>query len=395
MSYLGSSADVVALADLARASGRLGIDTEFMGEGRYQTLLCLVQVAVETDPSDPGDDVRIEVLDPLDDALDLAPLAAVLADPQIEIVMHAGRQDVALLRRVCQTQITNLFDTQLAAGFAGLRAQLGYEALLHELLDVRLQKSASFTRWDARPLSAEQIDYARDDVRHILQATTALQERLRSRGRLDWAREECVALASTTDERDPDAIFAKLPRVNSLDPKLRAIARELVVWREETARAQDRPIPSVLSDAALVEVAKRRPGQMAQLEQIRGINESTLRRRGRAIIEAVQRGRSRPPIAVDGERPSQPDALDAPVIALAEALVRTRALQEELAYELIAARADLQRIVLAMRDGNPPPDVRTLRGWRREVVGNELLELLDGRRSLTVGPDRHVAVAER
>ena len=393
MSDLARSADVAALAGLARTSGRLGIDTEFMGEGRYQTLLCLVQVAAETDG--PGSEVRIEVLDPIDDTLDLTPLAAVLADPRIEIVMHAGRQDVALLRRVCRTDITNLFDTQLAAGFAGLRAQLGYEALLHELLGVRLQKSASFTRWDARPLSAEQIDYARDDVRHILQATTELQERLRSRGRLEWAREECVALANVTDERDPDAIFARLPRVNSLDPKLRAIARELVVWREETARAQDRPIPSVLSDAGLIEVAKRRPGQMAQLEQIRGINESTMRRRGRAILEAVARGRSRPPIPVEGERPSQPDALDAPVIALAEALVRTRALQEELAYELIAARADLQRIVLAMRDGKPPPDVRTLQGWRREVVGDELLELLDGRRALTVGPDRHVAVAER
>ena len=187
MSDLASSAAVAALADLARASGRLGIDTEFMGEGRYQTLLCLVQVAVES--AGPGSDVRIEVLDPLDATLDLTPLAVALADPDVEIVMHAGRQDVALLRRACQTQITNLFDTQLAAGFAGLRAQLGYEALLHELLGVRLQKSASFTRWDARPLSAEQIDYARDDVRHILQATTALQERLRSRGRLDWARE--------------------------------------------------------------------------------------------------------------------------------------------------------------------------------------------------------------
>jgi ribonuclease D len=393
LSDLARSADVAALAELARASGRLGIDTEFMGEGRYQTLLCLVQVAAETDG--PGSDVRIEVLDPLDGALDLAPLGDVLADPAIEIVMHAGRQDVALLRRVCRTDITNLFDTQLAAGFAGLRAQLGYEALLHELLGVRLQKSASFTRWDARPLSAEQVDYARDDVRHILQATTELQERLRSRGRLEWAREECVALASVTDERDPDAIFARLPRINSLDPKLRAIARELVVWREETARAQDRPIPSVLSDAGLIEVAKRRPSQMAQLEQIRGINESTMRRRGRAILEAVARGRTRPPIPVDGERPAQPDALDAPVIALAEALVRTRALEEELAYELIAARADLQRIVLAIRDGRQPPEVRTLQGWRRQVVGDELLELLDGRRSLTVGPDRHVAVAER
>ena len=393
MSDLAGSADLAALAELARSSGRLGIDTEFMGEGRYQTLLCLVQVAVETGA--PDGEVRIEVIDPLDGAVDPSPLAAILADPAIEIVMHAGRQDVALLRRVWQTEITNLFDTQLAAGFAGLRAQLGYEALLHELLDVRLKKSASFTRWDARPLSAEQIDYARDDVRHILQATSALQQRLRKRDRLDWAREECVVLAGATDERDPDSIFARLPRVNSLDPKLRAVARELVSWREETARAQDRPIPSVLSDAALIEVAKRRPSQLGQLEQIRGINEPTLRRRGRAILDAVERGRARPPIPVEGERPSQPDALDAPVIALAEALVRTRALEEGLAYELIAARADLQKIVLAMRDGMQPPDVRTLQGWRREVVGDELLQLLDGRRSLTVGPDRHVAVAER
>ena len=389
MSDLATSSDVAELAELARAGGRLGIDTEFMGEGRYRTLLCLVQVAVETD-----DGVRIEVIDPLDEAVDPSRLAASLADPAVEIVMHAGRQDVALLRRVWETDITNLFDTQLAAGFAGMRAQLGYEALLHELLSVHLSKSASFTRWDARPLSDEQIDYARDDVRHILQATTELQGRLQQRGRLEWAREECRVLAAATDERNPDVIFGRLPRINALDPKLRAIARELVEWREETARSQDRPIPSVLSDAALVEVAKRRPSQMSQLEQIRGINEATLRRRGRAILEVVERAREHEPIPVEGERPAQPNALDAPVISLAESLVRTRALEEELAYELIAARADLQAIVLAMRDGSPQPEVRTLQGWRREVVGNELLELLAGRRALTVGPDRHVAVAE-
>jgi ribonuclease D len=390
VSDLASSSDIAELAGLARAGGRLGIDTEFMGEGRYRTLLCLVQVVAEVDG-----DVRIEVIDPLDQAVDPGPLAGALADPDVEIVMHAGRQDVALLRRVWDTDITNLFDTQLAAGFAGMRAQLGYEALLHELLGVRLSKSASFTRWDVRPLTGEQIDYARDDVRHILQATSALQERLAARGRLEWAREECRVLAAATDERDPDVIFARLPRVNSLDPKLRAIARELVEWREETARSQDRPIPAVLSDAALMEVAKRRPSAIGQLEQIRGINEATLRRRGKAILAAVERGRERPPIPVEGARPAQPNALDAPVISLAEALVRTRALEEELAYELIAARADLQAIVLAMRDGSPQPDVRTLQGWRREVVGDELLELLAGRRSLTVGPDRHVAVAER
>jgi ribonuclease D len=378
---------VAELAAQARAAGRLGIDTEFMGEGRYRALLCLAQIAVET-----PDGLRVEVLDPLTQDYDPAPLAAVLADPQVQVVVHAGRQDVALLRREWATDVNAIFDTQVAGGFAGLRAQLGYEALLHEMVGVRLRKSASFTRWDTRPLSEEQIGYAREDVLHLLELTDALQKALRERGRLDWAIEECRALEDASDEREPDAIFNRLPRINSLEPSQRAVAYELVRWREEVARESDRPVPSVLADAALVEVAKRRPGSLDRLAQIRGLNESTLRRRGRAILEVVGRGRGREPIPVDGDRPAPTDPGDAPLIALGEALVRARAAEAELAYELIAARADLQRIVTAVRLGNGEPEVRTLQGWRRAVVGAELLELLRGRRSLRVGPGRRIEV---
>src|SRR4051795_1864081 len=379
------------LAQRARETGRLGIDTEFMGEGRYRPLLCLVQVVVEGDGE--GGEVRVEVLDPLGAGFDPAPLADVLADPDVEIVLHAGRQDVALLRRVWETDVRNVFDTQVAAGFAGRRAQLGYEALLSELLGVRLRKSASFTRWDARPLSEEQVHYAREDVLHLLQLADALQAQLSERGRLEWAREECRALEDVSDERDADAIFARLPRVNSLDPAQRAVARELVEWREAVAREGDRPVPSVLPDAALVEVAKRRPQSIERLAQIRGLNEGTLRRRGQAIVAAVQRGREREPIPAEGGRVPPPDPADAPLIALAEALVRARASEAELAYELLAARADLQRIVTALREGAGEPDVRTLQGWRRELVGLELIELLEGRRSLRIGPGRRIEVS--
>src|SRR3954454_21169355 len=382
---------VTDLAQRARETGRLGIDTEFMGEGRYRPLLCLVQVAVEVPD---GDDVRVEVLDPLQDSFDPRPLADVVADPEVEIVLHAGRQDVALLRRVWGTDVCNIFDTQVAAGFAGRRAQLGYEALLSELLGVRLRKSASFTRWDARPLSDEQVRYAREDVLHLLQLADALQDELSDRGRLEWAREECRALEDVSDERDADAIFGRLPRINSLDPAQRAVARELVEWREGVARESDRPVPSVLPDAALVEIAKRRPQSMERLAQIRGLNEGTLRRRGPAIVGVVERGRARAPIPTDGVRTPPPDAADAPLIALAEALVRARAARAELAYELLAARADLQRIVTALREGAPEPDVRTLQGLRRGLVGLELLELLAGRRSLRIGPGREIVVSE-
>ena len=233
---LASSADVADLASAARDAGRLGIDTEFMGEGRYQALLCLVQVAVQR-----GGELMVAVIDPLDDSVDPSPLAAALADPEIELVLHAARQDVALLKRTWNTEVRNIFDTQLAAGFAGLRAQLGYEALISELLGVRLRKSASFTKWDARPLSDEQIDYAREDVLHLLQVTDALQKRLGDRDRLGWAREECRALEAVSDERDVDNVFSRLPRINGLDGKVRAVARELVAWREDTARSADRP----------------------------------------------------------------------------------------------------------------------------------------------------------
>jgi ribonuclease D len=386
----GETAD---LARRAREAGRLGIDTEFMGEGRYRPELCLVQISLPDGEEQLGE---VTLLDPLaDPPFDPAPLAEVLADPAVEVVLHAGRQDVGLLRRLWRCEIRNVFDTQVAAGFAGMRAQLSYEGLLREVLDVRLRKTASFTRWDRRPLSPEQLEYAREDVLHLLALAEALQERLRALGRLEWAREECTYLEAISDERDLETIFSRLPRVNSLDPPQRAVARELVEWREELAERGNRPVSSVLQDAALVEVAKRRPQTTERLSQIRGLHESTLRRRGRDILEAVARGREREGIPVEGERPTQPDAADAPLIALSEALVRARAASAGLAYELLATRADLQRIVTAVRSDDDSPgdaDVRTLQGWRREVVGAELLDLLAGRRSLRVGPGLEVHV---
>src|ERR687893_777375 len=176
---------VDGLAEAAREHGRLGLDTEFMPEGRYRPLLCLVQIVV-------GE--QVEVLDPLVDSFDPQPLAEVLADPEIEVVLHAGRQDVAILRRVWRTEVRGVFDTQVAAGFAGFGAQTGYGSLLSDVLGLRLAKSASFTRWDDRPLSPEQLAYARDDVAHLLRLADALQARLRATGRLQWAREECRRL---------------------------------------------------------------------------------------------------------------------------------------------------------------------------------------------------------
>jgi ribonuclease D len=375
------------VAQQARAANQIALDTEFMGEGRYRTLLCLIQLAV---PDGQGDE-RIEIVDPLDGPLEGKPLAEVLADPQIEVVVHAGRQDIALLRRTLQCEVSNIFDTQVAAGFLGMPAQSSYDTLLAEMLGVRLAKSASFTRWDARPLSAEQLSYAREDVVHLTALAAELERRLQEAERLQWAREECEFLEKVSDERDLDAIFARLPRVRGMSVPSQNVARELVAWRERTAQERDKPVQSVLGDAALVEIAKRKPTSARKLEDIRGVAQNSLRKRGSELLEAVQRGlqASHEPLGSD-PRPPQPRPDDVPLIALCEALVRARAREAGLAYELLAARADLQAIVIAQRAGERA-DVRTLSGWRAELVGNELLELLDGRISLSV-KDRRLEV---
>jgi ribonuclease D len=378
-----ASDEVTRLAERAASDRRFGLDTEFMPEGRYRPLLCLVQVCV-------GEEIVL--LDPLE-GFDPAPLAAVLADPEVEVVLHAGRQDVAILRREWDTEVTNVFDTQIAAGFAGSSAQAGYTGLLNDVLKIRLAKTASFTRWDVRPLTPEQLSYAREDVEHLMPLADELQLRLRASGRLDWAREECRVIADATDVRDPDEVWRRLPRASGFDPRERAVARELGAWRENTAMAEDRPVGSVVRDPALVELVKRQPAGRSELSQIRGLNPDLIRRRSADLLAAIGRGREAPPIRIEETERRLTESIDAPAVALSEALVRARAQEAGLAYELIAARADLVPIVVSARRGDAEPDVRTLKGWRRELVGAELLELLGGRRRLGIGDGGRVEIA--
>jgi ribonuclease D len=355
------------LAAQARRDGRLGLDTEFVSERRYRPLLCLVQVVV-------GE--RIEILDPLGD-IDPAPLAAVLADPEIEVVLHAGRQDVALLKRTWSTEVANVFDTQVAAGFAGYGAQSGYDSLVRSLLGVSAKGAEGFSRWERRPLTPEQIAYARADVEHLLPMADALQERLRESGRLEWAHEECRALERANDDRPPEEQFARLPRVRRLSKRQRAVAVTVVEWRQGLAQEIDRPPSSILPDHVLVEVARRQPASRQGLEEVRGMPAQTMQRWHRELLAAVERGKEAPD-APDLPDVDQSDSGDAPLIALGQALVRQRAIEAKVAVDLVSTQSDIAAVVGAVRRANGEPDVRTLQGWRRELVGEELVKLLRG-----------------
>ncbi|HEV2724120.1 MAG TPA: HRDC domain-containing protein [Thermoleophilaceae bacterium] len=382
------------IAERARHDGRLAIDTEFVSERRYQAQLCLVQVAVADAGAPEG--VRTDVLDPLDERAmpDFKPLAGALADPEIEVIVHAGRQDVAILRRTWATDVTHVFDTQVAAGFLGFGNQEGYESLVRRALGVTLKGGEGFTRWDKRPLTDKQLGYAADDARCLLTLGQEIENRLRERGRLEWAREECAVVEDSRDERSAERSYERLPKLTRLDAQGRAVARRLCEWRDRLARETDRPPPSVVPDQALVELARRTPASRAALENIRGLPQQILHRRGTELLEEIAAGRNEDP------PPPPPHAAkrnprDAPLVSLAQALVRQRSLDSGIATELIATQGELAALVAALRRSGEGDGVRALHGWRRELIGDELRELIEGRCAVAVEPGGPLSLVSR
>ena len=306
----------------------------------------------------------IILIDPLDASIDVAPLAELLADPAIEVVLHAGRQDVAILRRVWDTELTNIFDTQIAAGFAGGSAQAGYGNLLGSILGRRVGKTASYTRWDARPLTAEQLELRARGRRAPARArrrapAAAATSPAGSNGRARSA----AALESATDERDPETVWERLPRIGQLDPRARAVARELAAWRERTASREDRPVGSVLADPPLVELAKRQPS-----DQSRDSSRSAAFTRP-PCAAAARRSSTRSPGAAKREpipREARPRSLRARRRAADRA--RRGAAARPRARGRAGLRADRLAQPSSSRSspprarGEPEPDVRTLGG---------------------------------
>jgi ribonuclease D len=379
-------APVAEVAALAAATGRIALDTEFMSEGRYFPLLCLVQVAAAT----PAEDPLVATVDALAGA-EPGPLVPLVGDPDVEVVVHAGRQDLALVERAWGAGATNVFDTQVAAALTTTGHQSSYQLLVGQLLRRSLKKSESFTRWDQRPLTDEQLSYARQDVEHLLAVADALRERLRDLDRLAWARGEFEVIeAASGEERDPEEVFRRLTATTDLKPLEAAVARELVYWREQTARTQNRPIQTVLPNRLVTQLARRRPTTLEALRKERGIGEGILRRYGKPILATIKRGEEATPIKLP--RRSEPPPWFGPLAALCDALMRARCEEHQVAPEMVANRAEIGEVVLEIVQGGETPDTRLLSGWRREVAGEEMLELLRGERSLRVGRDGHLVV---
>jgi len=350
---------LAALATRLAGQARIGLDTEFLRERTYRAQLCLVQIAT------PGEALCV---DPLTLG-ELGVLAPVLAAPAVLKVMHASRQDLEVLLPV--TGLARpVFDTQIAASLAGLPAQVGYAEAVRRLLGKELAKSHTRTDWSRRPLSPEQIEYALDDVRYLLPLAARLQERLQQLGRLEWLAEELAGLEEArTLGLEPEDAWQRLKGLRDLDPGRERLARSLAAWRERSAAAHNRPRGWILDDAVLREVVMQVPRDLQALARLTDMPPGLVKRRGTELLACVQAARvPDPPPPLPGR--TRPDPLKSALVKKLAAIAQSVAAGLHLAPEVLATRRDLEQLADGRRDGP------LLRGWRRQVLGEQLLGAL-------------------
>jgi ribonuclease D len=354
------------LAQLLAGSEWLALDTEFMREKTYLPRLCLIQVANE--------EVAASI-DPLA-CEDLSPLLDVLYDGSILKVLHAARQDLEIFLTTWHRLPLPLFDTQPAAALLGHGDQVGYAKLVKEVLDVDLPKDHSRTDWCRRPLDEGQLRYALDDVIYLGRVYLQMRGRLSDRERLQWLAADFADLADpATYVQNPRTAWKRVKGRQPLRGVQMAVLQELAAWREAQARERDLPRRWVLKDEVLVELARRRPRDLRQLERVRGTEPGGIRRDGADILAAVTRGLEQPREDWPSERrASRPlSAIEEARVDLLSAGLRVLADEHQLSPHAIATRKDLEKLV---RGDN---EISLMEGWRRRVAGDRLLDLRDGR----------------
>lgn len=386
-----------ALKDLCRrlrSGPSFAIDVEFQRERTYYPRVQLIQVA---GPADEEDDIAL--IDPLQ-VKNLRPLFELVADPAIETILHAGGQDMEIAWQLSGLAPRNVFDTQIGAALVGYGDQPGYANLVERILSVRLGKLETVTDWSRRPLTPGQVEYAMDDVRHLHALRQRIGKRLADMGREDWAREEMAHYEErATYEKDLSRLYLRMGRTRSLSRRGLAILRELAAWREEEAMRRDEPRGRVIADEVLVEVARRAPSRLAELQVMRGMHPGELRRSGDALLALVERARALP--ESDLPEPSLPRSEDPEValtVDLLEVFLRSRAREADIGPSYLGSRQDLAELVDSVRGRrrereNPPA---LLTGWRRTLVGDDLVAIASGRVNLHVDPDTgHVTTSSR
>jgi ribonuclease D len=368
-------ADVIASAC---GADRYAIDTEFHRERTYFPQVALIQLA--------WDDTLV-LIDPLE--VDLKPLAKLLEGDGL-CVVHAGVQDLEVLDLSCGTIPKRIFDTQIAAGFLGV-ATASLSSLHDRFLGFSLPKGDRLTDWLRRPLTTDQMNYAASDVEHLLQLTDILETELNEAGRMQWAMEECALLKDRPrNRRVPEDAILRIKEARSLKGQAYRVATATAAWREQRAAESNTPVRQVLSDLGIVAIAQQAPASVDKLRGLRGVESRHLRDGAdHEILTAVQIGLRMSPTERHPPRaPELPRHLR-PVVTLVTAWIAQLARDHRLDPALLATRADVEALLKNDQES------RLNRGWRQELVGKPIAQLVGGEAAVAFDGDGNLVLEAR
>jgi ribonuclease D len=284
-------------------------------------------------------------------------------------VLHSGRQDLEVIYQTVDVVPEDVFDTQVAAALLGYQPQIGYGNLVKELFDIELAKSHTRADWTQRPLPEELIDYAAEDVQYLLPAYDALTERLEQLGRLQWAIEDSMDLLDLSlYANDATEAINRLKGAKNLRGSARSAAAHLAAWREREALKRNRPRQWIMRDPVLLDIAVNRPDSRNKLGATPGLAARTAARAGDQLLRVLADAEKD---ESDYQPPQKPNERQKAVLKKMQKLVSDTAEDLGLATELIAPKKELSSAMLGSRE------LRIFRGWRREQVGRNLLELLE------------------
>jgi ribonuclease D len=369
--WVDSAADFGQVCEQLATAPAYALDTEFHRERTYFPRVALMQLAW---------DDHVALVDTLE--VDIAALGPVLGGGAVA-VLHAAEQDLEILQTACGTMPKQVFDTQIAAGFLGY-SSTGLSGLLSRELDVSLPKGDRLTNWTRRPLTDEQLDYAAADVSHLLQLRDSLVHQLDGMGRAEWADAECkelverVRLRSDLDYTASTAWW-RLKESRRLKGVSRGVAQAVAAWRERQAIQRDVPVRFVLSDMAVIALAYRPPRKVADLRDVRGLDARFQRQPAAGeLLAAIEQGRTLEPPELLLPPADNVDPGQRATVTLVAAWISQRARALRLDPGVVASRADIESLLSGRKTG------RLASGWRRDLVGEPILRLVDGSASVAL-----------
>lgn len=379
MNIITTTDALVILCDRLNKAEYITVDTEFLRESTYYSLLCLIQVA---------DSEGAHAIDPLAEGIDLTPFYDLMKNTNVVKVFHACRQDLEIFYKEMGSLPEPMFDTQVAAMVCGYGDSVGYETLVNKIVGEQLDKSTRYTDWSRRPLTERQVIYAIDDVTHLRSIYEIFRQRLIESERGPWLDEEMAMLTShSTYAVDPLNMWKKI-KVRTNKPRVLGLLRELTAWREKRAIYKDMPRRRVMKDEVLLSVAAHPPKDITGLNNIRGLNGGFSRSQaGKEFFDAIKVGLDLPedqlPLITRAKaRPATP-----PMVDLLKVLLKIRSQETEVAPRLITNAQDLELLAAI-----PETDLKLKQGWRYEIYGKYAMALIKGQLALSADEKGDIAV---